>query len=121
MEVCGALRAKGIYPWVDIEQIPPGQWFQDYIQKVIPNVRAAAIFIGPGGIGRWQSLEIKTFVTQCLERSLPVIPVLLPGVENIPKEYPFLKELNWVKFQREVAEEKPISNLIWGITGKQPS
>ena len=38
LELGRRLRAVGIYPWIDIEQIPPGRWFQDVIQSIIPRV-----------------------------------------------------------------------------------
>jgi hypothetical protein len=115
------LRARGIRPWLDKDQIAPGSWFQDAIQAVLPNVKSAAIIIGPGSLGRWQKLEIRTFVSQCVENSKPVIPVLLPGVKTLPDTLLFLKELQFVQFQRTIDESSALGNLIWGISGKRPS
>jgi TIR domain len=109
------LRARGIRPWLDKDQIAPGSWFQDAIQAVLPNVKSAAIIIGPGSLGRWQKLEIRTFVSQCVENSKPVIPVLLPGVKTLPDTLLFLKELQFVQFQRTIDESSALGNLIWGI------
>jgi hypothetical protein len=53
-----------------------------------------------------------------VERNIPVIPVLLPGVKKIPEELIFLRELNWVEFKNSVFEKDAINRLIWGITGK---
>jgi hypothetical protein len=114
------LRRRGIYPWIDIEQVPPGRWFQDVLQSAIRTVKTAAIIIGTSGIGKWQALEIKTFVSHCVESSIPVIPVLLPGAGSIPEELIFLRELRQVAFQDDVKEDSAISDLIWGITGKRP-
>jgi hypothetical protein len=36
-------------------------------------------------LGRWQALELQTFISQCVERNIPVIPVLLLGVAEIPE------------------------------------
>ena len=41
------LKQRGLNPWVDIEQIPPGRFHQDVIQQAIPKVKAAAVIIGP--------------------------------------------------------------------------
>ena len=120
VNISGFLKTKGIYSWIDIEQIPPGQWFQDVIQMVIPKVKAAAIFLGEKGIGRWQVLELRAFISQCVECKIPVIPVLLPGVSSIPKDMLFLRELNYVQFQKRVDEKAALMQLIWGITGKKP-
>ena len=91
------LKKRRLDPWLDKEQIPPRRWFQDLIQRAIPNVKSAAICFGPSGMGKWQAIELRAFVSQCVDRGLPVIPVLLPGVVNVPSDLPFLRELNWVK------------------------
>jgi hypothetical protein len=114
------LKSRGLNPWLDKEQIPPGRWFQDVIQDTIKKISSAAIFISNNGLGRWQVVELRSFISQCVERKIPVIPVLLPGVEKIPTEFVFLNEFNWVKFKKDVNEEDALDNLIWGITGKHP-
>jgi len=114
------LKRRGIRPWLDKEQIPPGRWFQDIIQQAIPKVKSAAIFIGPKGLGKWQVLELRTFISRCVEENIPVIPVLLPGVTGVPPELLFLKELSWVCFVKSIDETEALDNLDWGITGKHP-
>ncbi|MDJ0795339.1 MAG: toll/interleukin-1 receptor domain-containing protein [Calothrix sp. MO_167.B12] len=114
------LKQRGLKPWLDKEQIPPGRWFQDVIQKAIPNVKSAAIFIGVKGLGKWQALELRSFISLCVEADIPVIPVLLPGVDNIPENLLFLQELHWVRFFEGVDEVDALNNLIWGITGEKP-
>jgi hypothetical protein len=114
------LKTRGLKPWLDKEQIPPGRWFQDVIQDTIKKISSAAIFISNNGLGRWQVVELRTFISQCVERKIPVIPVLLPGVDRIPDEFVFLTEFSWVKFKIDINEEDALDNLIWGITGKHP-
>jgi hypothetical protein len=114
------LRNHGIYPWIDVEQIPPGRWFQDVLQSAIRIVKSAAIVIGSSGMGKWQAVEMKAFVSRCVESGIPIIPVLLPGTESIPTELTFLRELNYVRFKKDITEDAGISSLIWGITGKKP-
>jgi CHASE2 domain-containing sensor protein len=120
LAVAAVLKRRGIRPWIDVEQIPPGRWFQDVIQAAILEVRSTAIFLGPGSLGRWQALEVRAFVSQCVERQIPVIPVLLPGVNEIPAALVFLRELNCVSFHRSPDEEEPLDRLVWGITGCKP-
>lgn len=120
LELSNILKGRGINTWIDTEQIPPGKSFQVIIQQAIPLVKSAAIIIGNKGIGKWQKMEILSFVSQCVEREIPVIPVLLPGVNKIPDMLSFLKEFNWVNFTEDVYEEDMVSNLIWGITGERP-
>ena len=113
------LRSKGIYPWIDIEQIPPGRWFQDVLQSAVRRVKAAAIVIGGSGIGNWQMMELRSLVSRCVEKGIPLIPVLLPEARAIPDDLVFLRELNGVKFENEVTEPDAIAKLVWGITGEK--
>lgn len=113
------LQRRGLNPWIDKDQIPPGRWFQDVIQDVIPTVKTAAIFLGMHGLGRWQALELKSFISECVEAGKPVIPVLLPGVMSIPRELRFLRELNFVKFSG-TDDDEALSRLVWGITQNKP-
>ena len=116
--ICEALRGTGIRPWIDVEQVRPGTWAQDAIQIAMRLVRTAALFLGPCGVGRWQQLEIRAFVERCVSEQLPVIPVLLPGVSDVPSELVLLRQLNHVRFVRSVHEEEPLWRLHWGITGR---
>ena len=113
------LREQGIKPWLDEEQIPPGMSFQDEIQKAIPLIKAAAIIIGTQGLGKWQIMELRSLITKFVDRKIPVIPVLLPGVNNIPGDLLFLQELNWVKFE-QIDDPTAFYRLEWGITQVKP-
>jgi cell division protein ZapA (FtsZ GTPase activity inhibitor) len=115
-----ALKQRNIKPWLDEEQIPPGRSFQDEIQQAIPLVKSAAIFIGSQELGRWQSWELKAFIAECVENKIPVIPVLLPGVSNLPEYLVFLKQLRWITFSNGVDDEAALDLLQWGITGEKP-
>jgi hypothetical protein len=118
LEICNHLRAAGINPWIDVEQIPPGRWFQDVIQSAIPKVRAVAVFLSGSGIGRWQAVELRAFVSQCVERDLPVIPVLLPDQDSFPDKLLFLWELNYMRWD-STESRKSTDLLVWGITGRK--
>jgi len=113
------LREQGIKPWLDEEQIPPGMSFQDEIQKAIPLIKSAAIIIGTQGLGKWQFMELRSLITKFVDRKIPVIPVLLPGVDNIPGDLLFLQELNWVKFE-QIDDTRAFYRLEWGITQVKP-
>ena len=107
------LKARGLNPWLDVEQVPPGRWFQDVIQAAIPGVKSAGIFIGQSGLGRWQLVELKAFIEECVRRELPVIPVLLPAVTEVPQELKFLKQLRWVQISKQPLDEAAFDNLTW--------
>jgi len=115
------LEQRGLKVWLDEDQIPPGQPFQDVIQQAIQNVRAAAIFIGSGGLGNWERLELRTLLSQFVDKAIPVIPVLLPGVERIPRDLSFLQDLNWVRFANGLDDEEALTRLVRGITQQHPT
>ncbi|PSR17347.1 hypothetical protein C8255_13040 [filamentous cyanobacterium CCP3] len=115
------LTELGIRPWLDEEEIAPGTNFQDEIQQAIGRIKTAAIFLGQGGLGRWQALELKAFINQCIRRDIPIIPVLLPGVEDVPPELIFLQEFHAVLFQDGIEDENALFSLEWGITGQKPT
>jgi small GTP-binding protein len=116
--IATGLRSNGINPWLDEEQIPPGRWFQDYIERAIGKVGSAAIILGKEGLGRWEKAELQAFVAECVESELPVIPVLLPGA-GFPPGLKFLKQLNWVSFEENLEEVETMQRLSWGITGER--
>jgi WD40 repeat protein len=121
LELYESLRHRGIYPWLDKKAIPPGRWFQQVIQDAIPQVRAAAIVLGEHGIGQWQRLELRSFISQCIEREMPTIPVFLPKAVVLPAELVFLAELNAVRFEKDISEDsEALDRLVWGITGEAP-
>ncbi len=118
--IANKLKRRGLKPWIDEEEIPPGRPFQDVIQQAIQNVKSAAIFIGPGGLGKWQILELRSLISRFVDADIPVIPVLLPGVEGIPGDLLFLKELNWVNFANGIDDVETLDKLESGITQQKP-
>ena len=113
------LRNRGILPWLDEADLIPGRPWQDELERQIGNIRSAAVFVGPSGIGPWQSREMKAFLNEFAERECPVIPVLLPKA-SAPDELPiFLRGMTWVDLRTPDAEG--VERLIWGITGRRPN
>lgn len=118
--IASELRRRGLNPWLDEEQIAPGESFQDAIQKAIPQIKSAAICIGSQGLGKWQLIELQTLISQFIERDIRVIPVLLPGVDKIPDNLLFLQQFNWVSFE-SIDDAAALDNLEWGIRLIKPS
>jgi len=108
------LRECGIQVWLDKEQIPPGRWFLDVIEKAIPKAKSAAIFVGLSGIGKVQIVELRTIFNRCFYEKIPVIPVLLPGVIDLPEDLLFLRGLQFVRFS-SLDDAEALKNLVWGI------
>jgi uncharacterized protein YbcV (DUF1398 family) len=116
--VADALKQKGIDTWLDEDQIPPGVMFQEHLQKAINEIDYALIFIGKNGVDAWQAIEIQSFFSKLVMSRIPVIPVLLPGVKNLPKDMMFLCEINYVQFLDDIKDQNTINKIVWGITGK---
>lgn len=114
------LKDRGISTWLDEKEIPPGQLFQDYIQKALPKAKAIAIFVGPSGIGKWQAFELRTAISRAVEKGIPVIPVFLPDAKDVSSELPFLMEFNCVRFQ-SLEDSDAIDRLVWGVSFRASS
>jgi hypothetical protein len=117
-QISDNLKKRGIRPWLDEEQFQPGTIWQDTLEINIRDIKCAAVFIGPSGLGPWQNREVKAILRNFINSERSVIPVLLEGAPGKPKDLPlFLGEYMWVDFRKE--EHDPYENLIWGITGKK--
>lgn len=92
------LKERGIKPWLDEEEIAPGDLFLDRIQEAIVQSKTAAVCIGPEGLGQWQAMEAQTFISLCIQQSIKLIPVLLPSVETIPDKPLFLTQFHFVQW-----------------------
>jgi hypothetical protein len=111
------LRRQGILPWLDEAELIPGRPWQEELERQIGNIRAAAVFVGPSGIGPWQNREMRAFLNEFAERECPVIPVLLPKA-TAPELPLFLRDMTWVDLR--INEAAGIERLTWGITGRRP-
>jgi WD40 repeat protein len=114
------LQDHGILPWLDEWELRPGLPWQRALEQTIEEISAAAVFIGPDGMGPWQQEELDAFLRNFVSRQAPVIPVLLPSASaDTPPELPvFLRGMMWVDFRS--ADPDPLTQLIWGITGERP-
>jgi len=119
-KIAKRLEKYGLTPWLDEKDLRPGFPFQDGLEEAMRSTRAAAVFVGGHGLGSWQRPEIRACLNLMVERSQPVIPVLLPGAPEKPEIGLWLRENTWIDF-REGISEKEISRLVWGITGEKPS
>lgn len=113
------LVAKGVTSWLDEEQLPPGRPWQPLLEKQIGTIRTATVLVGPSGLGPWQDVEMRSFISEFVNRACPVIPVVLPGCSAVPELPLFMRQFTWVDFRRR--SPPPLDLLVWGITGKKPS
>jgi hypothetical protein len=116
--ICNQLKQQGLKPWIDDEQILAGRLFKKAIKGTIPKVKTAAIFIGIQGLGQWQEVELRSFISLCVKKNIPVIPILLPGIEGIPDELLLLQEFSYVAF-KSLDDTEAFNKLVRGIKGEQ--
>jgi TIR domain-containing protein len=112
------LMERGILPWLDEWELPPGQPWQPLLERQIANIKSAAVFVGSAGVGPWQEHELRGFLSEFVSRQSPVIPVLLRNAPDKPELPLFLRAMTWVDFR--IQDSNPLDRLIWGITGKRP-
>ena len=119
--VARQLKEKGILPWMDDEQIRPGEQWQKALERDLKRIKCAVVFVTANGIRPWQDQEIQAFLQELSRRKRVVIPAVLPDKSEgnarqkrvrLPL---FLKNMQWVDFRDE--ESRPLDRLIWGITG----
>jgi hypothetical protein len=114
-EVNSKLKTAGIKTWFDEEQLPPGRLWQELLEEQIGQIKTAAVFVGPSGMGPWQDMEIRAFLTEFVKRRCPIIPVILAECSFVPQLPIFLRQFTWVDFRKIVPD--PFKQLLWGITG----
>jgi GTPase SAR1 family protein len=113
------LKARGLLPWLDIWEIPPGsRWIQE-LQTHLKSVKSAAVFIGPQGPGPWQEMEVETLLRQFVRRKRPIIPVILEGKRGDPRFPDFLRL--WQHVDMRNPDPDPFEQLVWGITRRKPA
>ncbi len=116
-EIGNKLKEHGILPWLDEWELQPGLPWQTELEKVLEQIKSAAVFIGKDGIGPWQQQELSAFLREFVDRKCPVIPVLLSNAPKKPKLPIFLKGMTWSDFRKD--KPNPLEQLIWGITGER--
>src|SRR5262249_34429152 len=71
--ICALLKAEGVRPWLDEEQLRPGMRWQRVLQDHLAGIKTAAVFVGANGIGPWQDIEIEGILAELIRRGCPVI------------------------------------------------
>ncbi len=114
-EIALKLKEQGLTPWLDEWELRPGFSWQELLEEQIEQIKSAAVFVGSSGLGPWQQREMRAFLDEFVNRSCPVIPVLLKDAPQKPQLPIFLKAVTWVDFRH--SESNPMGRLMWGITG----
>lgn len=115
------LKTNGVRIWFDRWNLRPGSRWQEELENIIETCKTAAVFVGPNGIGPWENIEMRACLTQFANRRLPVIPVILPGLESPPKLPLFLQSFYYLDYRMGLHDRETLERLIWGITGEKPA
>lgn len=114
-QLAGALKARGLKPWLDRHDLRAGDSWADVIARAMPASKTAAIFFSTA-VGDVQKWEIKQARRLQAEGRLDVIPVKLPGCTDasiIPDD---LWGSHAVDFTAN-SDDDPLFRLIEGICG----
>ncbi len=118
-ELADALQARELAVWLDEWELVPGRSWQEELETAISTTRSAAVLVGAQGLGPWEIPEMRACISECVDRGMPVIPVLLPGASRAPDLPLFLRSFTWVDLRKGLSE-KGLDRLQWGITGVKP-
>ena len=117
------LLQRGIDSWLDKYDFEPFRRWQDQLEEIIGQIKAAAIFIGSSGVGPWADIEMNSFLVEFVKRKLRMGLVILPSCKytftELEEQTPrFLRSFHWVDFREH--DPEALGQLIWGITGIKP-
>ena len=123
-QVQSHLTEAGLVTFLDRDQLPAGQPWLSALEQAIAHCGAVAVFVGPAGSGTWQQREIQLSLHRQAEaertgRTFPVIPVLLPKVEDPPGG--FLRLQTWVDLRSDLTDPAQLHLLLTGIRGHAPA
>jgi TIR domain len=108
-------------PFFDRWHLVPGGDSQEDLETAISTSRCCAVFLGPNGLGPWQTEEARAALRIAITESrLRVIPVLLPGSCVSSDLPPFLLNRNWCKLTTDAdGYALGLEELRLGILGEQ--
>ncbi len=117
-----AVRARlseaGITSFLDRTRLPAGQPWQPFLEKELGRSGAVAVFLGQR-MGSWQHREVQVALDrQGREHDFPVIPILLPGLDDEPKG--FLALQTWIDLRAGTDDPIQLQNLIAAIHREAP-
>jgi len=112
-----ALRRRRILAHLNWELLPPGRWFAAATAGALPALRAVAVVLGPEESDRWEAHEVRALVDETVRCSLPVVPVLLPGVKAIPRSLAFLEHFALVSLGPKGGDGRAFDELAQAIRG----
>lgn len=108
-ELTARLRHNGVETWTDLENIAPGQNWQETIEHGLLDASALVYVASQSSTSsRWMEFELKAFI----EKGATVVPVVIDdaGAESLPA---FLRQIQWADFRQSF--EDGFASLIQGL------
>lgn len=113
----------GISLFIDKWHLVPGEKWQEALEEALDNSASCAVFLGPYGLGNWESHEMRSALDSHVSGGqMRLIPVLLPGadakdVTTLPR---FIRHLTWVDFSGGIESNEGFRRLVAAIKGEVP-
>jgi formylglycine-generating enzyme required for sulfatase activity len=118
------LKRAALEPWLDKWCLTPGGKWQQELEMGLRASSSCAVFLGPQGIGNWESEELSVALDRAAkDKDFRIFPVLLPG---LPEPFddsglpPFLKMRTWVDLRRGLDDPWSFQILVHAIQGTTP-
>ena len=118
------LKEAGLNAFHDRYGLPSGQPWQPWLEQHLSSSRALVVLVGAQGFGEWQHREIQLGLDRQASaaktgQAFPVIPVLLPGLENDAVPVGSFLSLNtWVDLRQGLDEPESLQRLVAGAQGR---
>lgn len=117
-QLAQCLRQRGLRVFLDRWYLSPGQPWPERLEQILGAAGAAAVCVGPEGLGAWQLREQHLALErQVREPDFRVIPVLLPGSDP---PLGFLRLNTWVDL-REGSDGRTLDLLAAAALGLTPA
>ena len=85
-------------------------------QQEISDTKTVSVCIGTGGFNKLERRNLTDLIKPFIQKET-VIPILLPGVTEIPDDLPFLKNFDKVSFYEGINNEDAMDELEFLLTG----
>jgi WD40 repeat protein/energy-coupling factor transporter ATP-binding protein EcfA2 len=122
-DIDSVLRAKGLKPFFDSRNLPPGLPWLRALEQAIGAAKAVIVLIGANGFGNTQQYERDlALYRQTREPTFPVIPVILPEAAS-DRPFDFLQILTWIDFSHVTkVSDAPdeLEHLLTAVRGGSP-
>lgn len=115
-----ALKEYGINPWIDFQEMGPGDEFIEVLPNIILDTKTFGACIGACGMGPWQDREFKAFLTlYTYEKDRRLIPIILPSAPSKIEMPLLIRPVIFADF-RDKDFEQAIKELVCGIKRIKP-